>query len=54
MGEVPDWYMLGRAAKFWGVAPWELANQPVIWREWALQAERSEHYAHNEKSRHKK
>lgn len=35
MGEAPDWYTLIRAARYLGVAPWELLDQPIIWREWA-------------------
>lgn len=42
MGGVPDWYPLIRAARYLGVAPWDLARQPVWWREIALQAERAE------------
>lgn len=43
MGEVPDWYQHLRAAKYLGVAPWDLAAQPVFWREAALAAEQVEH-----------
>lgn len=27
-----------KAAIYLGVAPWELARQPVAWRDWALMA----------------
>jgi hypothetical protein len=42
MGEVPDWYVHLRAAKYLGVSPWELAQQPVFWRNAALVAEATE------------
>ncbi len=29
-------YLLVRAARHLGVAPWDLAAQPVFWRDWAL------------------
>lgn len=34
----PDWYRLIAAAKYLGVAPWDLLEQPAIWTEWALMA----------------
>lgn len=42
MGRCPDWYRLVRAARYLGVAPWELAGQPSVWMEWALCAEAAE------------
>lgn len=39
MGEMHDWYVLIRAAKYLGVAPWELAEKPIAWMNWALAAE---------------
>lgn len=45
MGEVPEWYAVIRAAKYLGVAPWELLEQPIIWKEWAVMAENAEHEA---------
>jgi len=42
IGEPPDWYLLIRAARYLGVAPWDLARQPVVWRDWALIAESAE------------
>jgi hypothetical protein len=45
MGSVPDWYRVLRAAKYLGVAPWELLEQPAIWLEWALTAESAENKA---------
>lgn len=39
MGAMSDWYRLIRAAKYLGVAPWELARQPAAWMNLALAAE---------------
>lgn len=47
MGSVPEWYLLIRAARYLGVPPWDLMQQPAIWREWALTAENAENKAHN-------
>lgn len=35
-------YSLIRAAKYLGVAPWELAERSIAWRDWALEAEAAE------------
>lgn len=45
MGTLPEWYALVRAARYLGVAPWELLEQPVAWMEWALTAESAENEA---------
>lgn len=45
MGDLPDWYVLIRAARYFNVAPWELAAQPIIWVEYALSAEKAEYDA---------
>ena len=42
MGAMPEWYPLMRAARWLGVKPWELAEQPQIWQERALLAENAE------------
>ncbi len=42
MGACPDWYPLVRAARYLGVAPWELAERPAAWQNWALTAEAAE------------
>lgn len=42
MGECPEWYALIRAARYLSVSPWELAEKPFVWRDWALEAEASE------------
>lgn len=34
-----EWYRLIRAAKYLGVAPWDLARQSVAWMNMALSAE---------------
>lgn len=39
MGTLPAWYPLLRAARYLGVAPWELMERPAIWMDWALIAE---------------
>lgn len=39
MGEMQPWYKLMRAARYLGVAPWELAIQPLYWLNHALAAE---------------
>jgi hypothetical protein len=39
---VPDWYPLIRAAKYLGVAPWDLAERPAHWMHLALAAEGAE------------
>jgi hypothetical protein len=42
---MPGWYPLIRAAKYLGVAPWELIEQSVIWQKWAIEAEGAENAA---------
>ena len=42
MGDAPDWYELLVAAKFLGVPPWELLEQPIYWKRWALEAASAE------------
>lgn len=39
---MPSWYPLLRAARYLGVPPWELAERPVAWMYWALEAEQAE------------
>jgi hypothetical protein len=45
MGYAPDWYFVVRAARYLGVAPWELMKQSALWMKWALMAEHAEHEA---------
>lgn len=42
MGEPTDEYLLVRAAKYLGVAPWDLAARPVWWQNLALEFEAAE------------
>jgi hypothetical protein len=48
---MPDWYPLARAARYWGVPPWELYEQPLYWQVWALTAEAAENEAQDELSK---
>lgn len=43
--EVPEWYLLVRAARYLGVEPWALENQPTYWMNRALTAESAEQRA---------
>ncbi len=54
VGRVPEWYMLVRAAKYLGVAPWEMLDRPTYWMEWALMGEAAENEAEKIRSEHKK
>lgn len=45
MGRMPEWYPLVRAARYLGVAPWELLEQPSAWMDFALIAESAENEA---------
>ena len=50
-GVCPDWYRLIRAAKFMGIAPWELMEQSAFWMDAALTAESAEIGAQNQQER---
>jgi hypothetical protein len=54
MGEAPAWYLTLRAAKYLGVAPWDLAERPVWWQEIALVAEKAETAAANSRNKTKR
>lgn len=54
MGGPPEWYLLLRAARYLGVAPWDLAEKPAIWRDWALIAESEEISAEAERAKRSK
>jgi hypothetical protein len=41
-GEIPPEYPLYRAARYMGVAPWELLEREPEWMDWALQFESAE------------
>lgn len=45
MGELPDWYITIRAARYLKVPPWELAGQSVAWTNYALAAQSAENAA---------
>lgn len=51
MGACPGWYALIRAARYLGVPPWELYEQPLCWQQWAQTAENAENEAANERSK---
>lgn len=53
MGEEPSWYGLLQAAKYLGVAPWDLAQRPVWWTEIALAARGAESYARAQQQKRK-
>jgi hypothetical protein len=42
---MPEWYVLMTAAKWMGVPPWDLLEQPAIWTDWALAAIHAENEA---------
>lgn len=42
MGSCPDWYTVVQAAKYLGVAPWDLMRQPIYWTEWAIHSNHAE------------
>lgn len=39
---MPDYYPVIRAARYLGVAPWELLERPDCWTTWALNCENGE------------
>ena len=53
MGAAPEWYVLLRAAKYLGVAPWELMEQPATWMNLALAAEGAENRAERDRMKRK-
>lgn len=46
--EFPEWYALVKAAKYLGVAPWDLMDQPMWWMVWGIEAWQAEVHAENE------
>jgi hypothetical protein len=42
MGSAPAWYHVVTAARYFGVAPWELMQQPREWLDIALEASSAE------------
>ena len=51
MGEIPDWYVIIKAAKYLGVPPWDLMKQSIFWREKALIAMAAENDARKQKEK---
>lgn len=51
MGEIPDWYRTLLAAQELNVPPWELAERPLIWQEWALSARRVRYHVEKERTK---
>ncbi len=47
-GACPPEYGLVRAARYLGVNPWDLADRPAVWRDWALEFEAAEAWAEAE------
>lgn len=45
MGDVPEWYSLIAAARYLGVAPWDLVDRPTAWAHMANAAMDAEHRA---------
>lgn len=53
-GEVPEEYALVQAAKYLGVAPWDLAERPQWWTNLALTFSSAEAQAEKQRSAQKK
>jgi hypothetical protein len=53
MGSVPAWYTTIQAARYLGVAPWELLEQPLFWQETALASQRAESSAAKQRDKAK-
>ena len=43
--QFPDWYLTVQAAKWLGVTPWELMEQPLYWTHWGLAGRSAENRA---------
>jgi len=52
MGELPDWYLLIRAARYLQTTPWELAKQSEFWVGAAMAAQNAEIEAENFRHEH--
>lgn len=52
MGYMPDFYPLFVAADRCNAKPWEMLEQPMIWRDWALICSTAEAQAQEERSKH--
>jgi len=53
MGSVPEYYPLVTAARYYGVAPWDLATQCVWWEDIAHICRSAEVQSQAEKSTHR-
>lgn len=54
MGESPYWYRVVKAARYLGVAPWDLAAKPLAWTvmaETAQDAEAQAKAAHEKRTK---
>lgn len=47
MGDAPEWWLILKAARYLGVAPWDLLDQPRVWFALALEAESTDIAQHN-------
>jgi len=47
---VPSWYNVVKAASYYGIAPWVLAEQPDVWVHWATCAASAEEQAAAERA----
>lgn len=54
MERAPAWYHLIQAAKYLGVAPWDLLERPQAWQGLAVSAMKSEAYAEKQKEEQEK
>lgn len=45
MGTCPSWYRTIQAARYLGVAPWDLAGQPLAWVRMAEEAQAADAHA---------
>ena len=52
-GTLPEWYGVMQAAKYLGVAPWELVERSIYWKDKALIAMSAEHWAADFKRQHR-
>ena len=39
---MPDWYLLDRAARRYGIGPWEFLERPAAYLQWANTAVNAE------------
>jgi hypothetical protein len=50
MGHRPQWHITMTAARYMGVDPWELIEQPLCWTRWALDSMHAEQESERQKS----